>query len=378
VFREFRAFRDLQYFLVLRPIIIFLALLAISSTGSAQGIPGTRANAAGRAAWEAVRAGRAADAAKAFAEAIDAEPRDPSLHLGAGLAAHLLGKPTEARHALEQALTLAPAYTAASLLLGEILYRGSDLDGAIRVYEQALTHAPAHEQLTKRLETWRKEASLHSNFFQSQGAHFTVLFEGPADEEVARRAVELLEAAYWRVGTAMYTFPEQVITVVLYTQEQFRDITRSPDWAAAVYDGRIRVPMRGALQRPEELERVLAHEFTHALVRSIAPRGVPTWLNEGLAVLFEPEGRSWAEEQLSKTTTRLPADTLAGSFAGLSGAKARLAYAQSAVAVDKLIELSGTAAVVALLQDLAQGEKFKPAFERRILMPFDTFVTGLR
>jgi tetratricopeptide (TPR) repeat protein len=351
---------------------------AMSAIALAQGIPGTRANEAGRAGWDAVRAGRAADAAKAFAAAIDAEPRDPSLHLGAGLAAHLLGQPTTARHALEQALTLDPRYTAASLLLGEILYRGSDLEGAIRVYEQALVHAPAHEQLTKRLETWRTEASLHSNFFQSQGAHFTVLFEGPADEELARRAVELLEAAYWRVGTALYTFPEQVITVVLYTQQQFRDITRSPDWAAAVYDGRIRVPMRGALQRPEELERVLAHEFTHALVRGIAPRGVPTWLNEGLAVVFEPEGRTWAEAQLAKTPTRLPAATLAGSFAGLSGAKARIAYAQSAVAVDKLIELSGTAAVVALLQDVAQGERFAAAFERRILMPFDTFVTGLR
>ena len=362
---------------MLRPLIAACCLV-VSAVAFAQGVPGTRANESGRAAWEAVRAGRTADAAKAFAAAIEAEPRDPSLHLGAGLAAHLLGQPTTARHALEQALTLAPAYTAASLLLGEILYRGSDLDGAIRVYEQALVHAPGQEQLTTRLDAWRKEASLHSNFFQSQGAHFTVLFEGPADEEVARRAVELLEAAYWRVGTALYTFPEQVITVVLYTQQQFRDITRSPDWAAAVYDGRIRVPMRGALQRPEELERVLAHEFTHALVRSIAPRGVPTWLNEGLAVVFEPAGRTWAEDQLAKTTTRLSADTLAGSFSGLSGAKARVAYAQSAVAVDKLIELSGTAAVVALLQDVAQGERFQAAFERRILMPFDTFVTGLR
>lgn len=363
---------------MLRPFTIVCLWAALSAIALAQGLPGTRANQAGRTGWEAVRAGRAAEAAKSFAEAIDAEPRDPSLHLGAGLAAHLLGQPTAARHALDEALRLAPTYTAASLLLGEILYRGSDLDGAIRVYEQALTHAPGHEQLTKRLDVWRKEASLHSNFFQSQGAHFTVLFEGPADEELARRAVELLESAYWRVGTAMYTFPEQVITVVLYTQEQFRDITRSPDWAAAVYDGRIRVPMRGALQRPEELERVLAHEFTHALVRSIAPRGVPTWLNEGLAVVFEPEGRTWADEQLAKTSTRLSSEALAGSFAGLSGAKARVAYAQSALAVDKLIELSGTAAVVALLQDLAQGERFPAAFERRILMPFDTFVTGLR
>ena len=354
--------------------VLFLAAVPLF----AQGIPGTRANEAGRAGWEAVRAGRAAEAARAFAEAIEIEPRDPSLHLGAGLAAHLLGQPTAARHALGQALTLAPAYTAASLLLGEILYRGSDLEGAIRAYEQALTHAPGHEQLSKRLEAWRKEAAVHSNFFQSQGAHFTVLFEGPADEEVARRALELLEAAYWRVGTALYTFPEGVITVVLYTQEQFRDITRSPDWAAALYDGRIRVPMRGALQRPEELERVLAHEFTHALVRSIAPRGVPTWLNEGLAVVFEPDGRAWAQAQLAKSEKRLRSDTLAGSFAKLSGADARIAYAQSAIAVDQLIELAGTPALVGLLQDLAHGEPLPAAFERRLLMPFDTFLTGLR
>jgi tetratricopeptide (TPR) repeat protein len=345
---------------------------------AAQGVPGTRAHDAGRAGWDAIRAGRAADAARAFAKAIDAEPRDPSLHLGAGLAAHLLGQPTAARNALEQALALAPTYTAASKLLGEILYRGSDLDGAIRVYEQALVHAPTDEQVVKRLAEWRKEAALHSGFFQSQGSHFTVLFEGPADEELARRALELLESAYWRIGTALYTFPEQVITVVLYTQEQFRDVTRSPDWAAALYDGRIRVPMRGALRRPEELERVLAHEFTHALVRSIAPRGVPTWLNEGLAVAFEPDGQSWAAGELARTEARLPQQQLSGGFAGLSGDDARVAYAQSAVTVQKLLDLAGSAALVGLLQDLAQGEAFAPAFERRMLVPFDTFVSGLR
>lgn len=94
---------------------------------------------------------------------------------------------------------------------------------------------------------------------------------------MARRAVELLESAYWRVGTALYTFPDRVITVVLYSALQFRDITRSPSWAAAAYDGRIRIPMRGALDHsPGELERVLTHELTHAIIRAIAPRAVPT------------------------------------------------------------------------------------------------------
>src|SRR3989441_1428759 len=309
-----------------------VGFLMFATSVLAQGAPGTRAAAAGRAGWEAIRAGRSQDAAAAFAEAIEAERRDPSLYLGAGLAAHLLGQTTKARQSLEQALELAPNYTAASLLLGEILYRGSDLDGAIRVYEAALTHAPNHEGLTKRLAEWRRESALHSRFFQSNGSHFTVLFEGPSDEQLAARTIELLEAAYWRIGTAFYTFPEQVITVVLYTQEQFRDITRSPDWAAAVYDGRIRVPVRGALTRLDELERVLAHEFTPVLVRSPAPQGVPTWLNEGLAVLFENGGGQWAGRTIATAPRPPPHAQLNGSFAGLGGRGARPAAPPNAPA----------------------------------------------
>src|SRR5688572_332117 len=132
------------------------------------------------------------------------------------------------------------------------------------------------------------EEALHRDFFQSQGSHFTVLFEGPQDHPLATRALEVLEAAYFRIGTSLATFPERPITVVLYTQQQFQDITRAPAWAAAAYDGRIRVPIRGALAKPAELERVLSHELAHAMVHAIAPRGVPTWLSEGLAVMFEP------------------------------------------------------------------------------------------
>lgn len=360
-----------------RLIPIASAILLVAFTTWAQPLERGRSGDSAGAGWEAIRGGRPADAARAFAAALDADPRDPSLHLGAGLSAHLMGQSTSARHALEQALLLAPHYTAASLLLGEILYRGSDLDGAIRVYERALTHAPRHEQIVKRLADWRREAELHGGFFRSQGAHFTVLFEGPADEALAARALEILESSYWRVGTALYTFPEQVITVVLYTQQQFRDITRSPDWAAAVYDGRIRVPMQGALTRLDELERVLAHEFTHALVRSIAVRNVPTWVNEGLAVVFEPNGLEWARAQLARTERRLEHARLAREFRNLSGADAQLAYAQSALAMEKLIDLAGTAAIVSLLQDLASGDAFEKAFERRTLISYETFVAGL-
>jgi tetratricopeptide (TPR) repeat protein len=358
------------------PGAALLVLLTVASL-SAQGIPGSRAYVEGKAGWEAISAGRHQDAADAFAAALIAEPRDPSLHMGAGLAAFLLGQTGAAQQSLERALAIAPQFTAASLLLGDVLHRNNDLDAAIRVFEAALTHAPGNKALAERLARVREESDLHGKFFQSQGAHFTVLFEGPADEALAQRAIDVLEAAYWRVGTALLVFPERIIPVILYTEQQFRDITRSPGWAAAAYDGRIKVPVRGALDNPAELDRVLTHEFTHALVQSVAPRGVPTWLNEGLAVMFEPNGETWADQQLASSNYRIPLQRLASGFDRLSGAQARMAYAQSGAAVRTLMEQAGPAAMTGLLQDLGRGDSFEVAFERRMLTAYASFASSL-
>ena len=293
------------------------------------------------------------------------------------MASYLLGQPTAAQHELERAIELAPSLTDASLLLADILYKASDIAGAIRVYESALEYAPGRETLITRLEALRREAAMHSDFLEFHGAHFTVLFEGAADADLAGRVIDILEAAYWRVSTALAIYPERTITVVLYTQEQFRDITRSPQWAAAAYDGRIRLPVRGADADPRELERVLIHEFTHALVQTLTPRGVPMWLHEGLAVMFEPSGNAWIDEQLSNAPSRLPLKRLADSFADLSGTEARLAYAQSAAIVRALFDNGGPLTVGAVLQDIARGDTFATAFEQRMFMSYDTFFSGL-
>lgn len=359
-------------------LVVAATLLGGTSLyGSPQGIPGTRAFNQSRKGWDAIREGRHEDAAAAFAAALDVEPRDPTLHLGAGLAAHLLGQPTAAQHELERALELRPSLAPASLLLGDILYRGSDIAGAIRVYESAQKYAPNDKTLIARLDSLRREAAVHNEFMASHGSHFTVLFEGPADAGVANRATDMLEAAYWRVSTALGIYPERTITVVLYTREQFRDITRSPQWAAAAYDGRIRLPIRGADADLRELERVITHEFTHALVQSVAPRGVPLWLHEGLAVMFEPGGAAWSQQQLAKAPARLPVRRLAESFERLSGADARLAYAQSAAIVRALFDATSPLALGALLQDLARGETFAAAFEQRFFQTYESFLTNL-
>jgi uncharacterized protein Usg len=352
-----------------------VARAARSTTAAAQ-----RKSAAqlAREAWDALNAGRAQQAAAAFDEALKSAPNQPMLLLGAGVAAHLQAREDDARRFLVDALKLDPSLTAASLLLGAVFYQTGDIDAAIATYEQAIALAPDHPQLTRQLEAWRKEAALHSSFGRKLGDHFTVMFEGPAEAQLADRAVAILESAYNQIGTVLYTYPTDVVTVVLYTGEQFRDITRSPEWAGGAFDGRIRVPVRGALQNQAEFERVLRHEFTHALVRSIAPRGVPFWLDEGLAVHFEGSSMARRRQQVREAETLLPLTRLERSFSNLSAQEASLAYAESAVAVEALFQDAGAAAIVGLLADIGRGVAFADAFERNILLPYAEFQKKLQ
>ena len=272
----------------LRPILPLLSLLAFvagSAPAAAQVDPKTAL--LEKAGWNALREGHAHDAADDFRQALDADPRNARLHLGAGVAAFLERRDADAKASLERALEIDPALTDADRVLGQVLHRSNDLPGAIRAYEALTAASPGDADAQATLERWRREAALADRMQQAIGSHFTVSFEGPAEAALAAEALASLDRAYWRVGSVLATYPNDPIPVVLYTTEQFRDITRSPGWAAGAFDGAIRVPMRGALEDPNELDRVLAHEFTHAVVRLLAPRGVPTWLNEGLATALE-------------------------------------------------------------------------------------------
>ena len=166
--------------------------------------------------------------------------------------------------------------------------------------------------------------------------------------------------------------------VVLYTSEQFSDITRAPAWAAGAYDGTIRLPMRGALERPAELDRVLAHEFAHALLRTLAPGRLPMWLNEGVAAALEQDSLEWATRVVTRAGGPAPLEALGGSFGSLAAGAATLAYATSALAVRDLLDAHGGVALSNLVRDVGRGDPLATAFERRMQEPWATFSARFR
>jgi len=337
-------------------LMVASALLLLLLASPAQSMPEGPA----RVGWEAIQRGDGEKAAAAFREALASNPRDPGLLTGAALAAHLLGRDDQALSTLKRVVEISPDDAYARYLLGQAAYSQGDLDLAITSLEKAVKIRPGDPGLFQQLEEWKKEASLHASFTTQPGVRFTILFEGPEQQAIASRVTATLESAYVRVGKALNTYPPQTITAILYSREQFRDVTHAPGWAAGAYDGRIRIPVLNALRSPGELDRVVTHEYVHAVVESAAPRGIPAWLNEGLATYFEPTDHAWLRQRLRTAPSAIPLSKLEESFAELSGDDALLAYAESWVAARVLVERLGPNFPV-FLQYVGSGTSVKDA-----------------
>lgn len=318
-----------------------------------------------RQAWEqglaAIKSGDGERAASIFRQALEFHPSEGLLHFGAGIASHVLGREDDALRSLKRALELSPRLTDAAKLLGEIQYSAGDVDDAIRSYEQAVAQRPGDLEMRERLDVWRKESSVHRGLTQRNDGRFSIVFEGRTDSELADRAVASLDAAYWRIGRAIGAYPSNSITVTLYTEQQFRDLTRAPEWSSGIFDGRIRIPVKGARQNLRQFDRVLAHELTHAMVTSLAPRGVPAWLHEGLASYFEPQDTASAVKVLS-VTGPVPVGALLESFSRLNEREATAAYAESLLLAEVLMRRAGTRMGI-VLQGLDRGQTLQDSLQ---------------
>jgi len=312
-----------------------------------------------RTGWEAIQRGDGEKAAAAFRAVLAENPTDVRALAGAGMAAHLTGRPDQAINYLKKAIQLEPEFVQAFYMLGQIAYSQGDLDLAIKSYERVVKLAPGSQAVYQQLEAWKKEAALHDTFAARPTARFTVMFEGPEQQAIAARVSSALEAAYARIGRSLNTYPSDTVTAILYTRQQFRDITRSPSWAAAAYDGRIRIPVMGALKNPAELDRIVTHEYVHALVQQMFPR-VPGWMNEGLATLLEGGDRTWLTTRLRAAGDLIPLSHLDEAFRTADGEEAALAYAQSYVGTRILSQRLGANFPV-FLQYVSNGTPFDQA-----------------
>jgi tetratricopeptide (TPR) repeat protein len=327
-------------------------------------------------AWAALDRGDAAKAAALFREELDRRPRNAMLYYGAGYANFALGRNDAAISLLKHAIEYDPKFVSAMVLLAQVAYQSADLDLALRTMEKAAALAPRDRRIAKQLEMWRSESAVHRALEEKPGTHFNVLYEGSTDRALGNHVSAVLEAAYWRIGQTLSIYPAEALNVILYTNRQFRDITRAPAWAGGGYDGRIRLPVGGALRSKQSLERVVTHEFVHAVIRTAAGNNVPTWVNEGLASYLEGPDRTWVTKVIRAAPELIRLEDLANGFDEFDGATALLAYAESTVAGELLCERLGPN-VGTFLQMLGRGHSVDQALSTHNVQP-ETFYAEWR
>ncbi|MBI2400297.1 MAG: hypothetical protein HYV23_04460 [Deltaproteobacteria bacterium] len=218
-----------------------------------------------------------------------------------------------------------------------------------------------------------KEDPFEAGMGRREGGHFLVKFEGGENAVAGHLIGLLLEEAYFKVGSDLGHYPEERIEALLYSKEAFRDITRSPSWAGAIYDGRIKLPAGGLTGKTSALEEVIFHEYTHAVVRELSKGKAPVWLNEGLAQYEEGKSAEPYARFLSGLASRgaLRLRPLEGSFMRLGPQEAGAAYLLSLSATSYIIREYGLFQVRSILERLAEGMELEEAISACLGVSYD-------
>jgi tetratricopeptide (TPR) repeat protein len=246
-------------------------------------------------------------------------------------------------------------------------YYRHEFDKSIMNAEKALVISKDQE-LEVFYARLMREKQAHRNFASESSSHFKVQFDGYEHGGISRSVIGMLEDAYSQIGRDLDYYPSQPITVILYTNHDFRDVTQAPAWSGGYFDlndGKIRVPVRGAQGQEALLKTVLFHEYVHALIHSIT-KNCPRWIHEGMAEYYS-KGSS------QRIGQKIPFSHLDSAFYQRDSRIIQLAYIQSHSAVSYLIDRYGTGRMKDLLTALSTGNDLTQAFTRAFQMSYTEF-----
>lgn len=259
-------------------------------------IRGNLALARSNLAVQLLSAGDVANATHNATEALKLRPEDPILLLNLAACHDERGYPAQAAELVRRARKLGPGVAEVHQRMGAVHYREGDLAGAVDEWRLAVVLAPDDTRLAERLARARRSAEIESGLTPQLSAHFEVLHDAEG-AVLASLVLRELEDAYRVVNAELQQVPPGPVKVVLLSTEQFRETTGTSTWVAGLYDGRIRIPLKGLQDRAAFLARA-RHEYVHAALAPLGKRA-PSWLHEGLAQIHEGRPLAPARERVS-------------------------------------------------------------------------------
>jgi len=199
------------------------------------------------------------------------------------------GRPQTALNRAKEALEHDPDNYYIYQFIADLYYKMNDYRNAKRYLNKAQKLNPESKVLVEQSEKLETDIGIEEDYRKKRAANFVVKYEGYEQAEFARATLSALNKVYPNINSDLGFRPKDQITVILYTDEKYRNAVGYPDWSSGIYDGKIRVRLGDYTRGTLRLKQILAHEYTHAVIHRITGGNCPIWLNEGLAQLEEPD-----------------------------------------------------------------------------------------
>src|SRR5207248_9130375 len=270
-----------------------------------------------------------------------------------------LGHAKEAVAYGERATRVAPNSADSFYLLGSAYFLSDRTADAVRAWKRSLELRP-DANVRAALERAERESSAESSFTESDTSHFNFHYEGgQTSDQLRRQIVESLETHYNELVGELGITPRDSISVSLYTNQAYFDVTQAPAWSAALNDGKLRIPVSGLTEVTPELSRVMKHELSHSFINQLTRGRCPQWLNEGVAQLMEEKDIArYGGPQLTRIFAahqQIPLNLLEGSWTRFDSGHAQLAYAEGLAAVEYVRDTYGISDVQRILARIGDG-----------------------
>ena len=135
------------------------------------------------------------------------------------------------------------------------VYDNQQLGRAKLAWQRAKRLDPRMRGLTSRLDRVDLEAAVESKMRSVGDIYFTLQYDDSVQQSSGYDIRRVLREARQEVVRDFQYRPNHRIVVLLYSQEAFREVrSRAPEWAAGLFDGKIRVPA-GKPTRPSQCEK---------------------------------------------------------------------------------------------------------------------------
>lgn len=202
-------------------------------------------------------------------------------------------------------------------------------------------------------------------------SNFEIKISGASRAAQAERILYILDNAFMQISSELSFIPERKIVVILYTDKEFYDTTKLPNWVGGAYDGRIHLPLANANYEDPVFKKVIIHELAHAILHEISNGRAPAWVQEGIAQYFDGKEIENKGEILRAIKEKRIPPLDSKSFIIYGSKDSELLYNTSLLCVNFLKERSSMGAISEFLKKIGEGKKIEEAFFEVFLFPYE-------